>query len=190
MGLWLHCEVGHCADPMIAEDRDYIDRVLAGEKGAFDGLVRKYNRMAGAIAYGIVGDFAAAEDIVQEAFLKAYRSLDSLRELDKFKLWLAGIVRSRAVDWLRSRKATWAVPFSQAFPDGVEEGNGHGPRPAASSPPVEERFQEAELREKVLEAIRSLPEEYRMVVSLKHMEGLSYKEIAELTGSTVSAVES
>jgi RNA polymerase sigma-70 factor (ECF subfamily) len=175
---------------MIAEDRDYIDRVLAGEKGAFDGLVRKYNRMAGAIAYGIVGDFVAAEDIVQEAFFKAYQSLDTLREMDKFKLWLAGIVRSRAIDWLRHRKGTWALPFSQAFPNGVDEASGPGPRPVGSSPPVEERAEQEELREKVLEAIRSLPEEYRLVVSLKHMEGLSYREIAELTGSTVSAVES
>src|SRR2546426_959508 len=87
---------------MIAEDREYIERALSGESAAFDGLVKKYNRMAGAIAYGIVGDFGAAEDIVQEAFLKAYR----------------------------------------------------------------------------------------IVVTLKHMEGLSYREIADLTGSTVSAVES
>src|SRR5687767_2566863 len=133
MGLW-----SEPADPMIAEDRDYIDRVLAGEKSAFDGLVRKYNRMAGAIAYGIVGDFVAADDIAQEAFLYAYQRLDTLRELEKFRVWLAGIVRSRAIDWLRRKKASWALPFSQAFPDGLDEEGGRGPRPVRSSPPVGE----------------------------------------------------
>ncbi len=172
---------------MIAEDREYIDRVLAGEAAAFDGLVRKYNRMAGAIAFGIVGDFSSADDIVQEAFIKAYRDLGKLREPEKFKVWLSGIVRSRAIDWLRRRKTIAAMPFSQAFPDSGDEGLED---PELLTPPVEELYAQKELREKVLEAIRNLAQEDRVVVTLKHMEGLSYKEIAELTGTTVSAVES
>jgi RNA polymerase sigma-70 factor (ECF subfamily) len=59
-----------------------------------------------------------------------------------------------------------------------------------NSPGVEEQYAQKELREKVLEAIRNLPEDDRVMVTLKHMEGLSYKEIAELLGTTVSAVES
>jgi RNA polymerase sigma-70 factor (ECF subfamily) len=175
---------------MIAEDRDYIERVLSGETAAFDGLVRKYNRMAGAIAFGITGDFSAAEDIVQEAFFKAYRSLGDLRDQEKFKVWLAGIVRSRAIDFIRRRKTFWALPFSQAFPGGVEEEEAAASRSGFLTPPVEELYAQEEIREKVLEAIRSLREEDRVVVSLKHMEGLSYREIAEITGTTVGAVES
>ena len=172
---------------MIAEDREYIDRVLSGEIAAFDGLVRKYNRMAGAIAFGIVGDFSSADDVVQEALLKAYCDLGKLRDRNKFKVWLAGIVRSRAIDWLRRRKALPAMPFSQAFPDGDADS---AEDPELLAPPVEELYDQKELRDKVLEAIRNLPEDDRVVVTLKHMEGLSYKEIAELVGTTVSAVES
>jgi DNA-directed RNA polymerase specialized sigma24 family protein len=69
--------------------------------------------MAGAIAFGIVGDFSSADDVVQEALLKAYCDLGKLRDRNKFKVWLAGIVRSRAIDWLRRRKALPAMPFSQ-----------------------------------------------------------------------------
>src|SRR5262245_17698022 len=105
---------------MIAEDREYIHRVLSGEASAIDGLVRKYNRMAGAIAYAIVGDFEAAQDVVQDSFIKAYRGLETLRDLDNFKVWLADIVRSKAIDWLRRKKSFWALPFSQALPEGFE----------------------------------------------------------------------
>jgi RNA polymerase sigma-70 factor (ECF subfamily) len=177
---------------MIAEDREYIDRVLAGDLAAFDGLVRKYNRMAGAIAFGIVGDFSSADDVVQDAMLQAYRDLGKLRDREKFKVWLAGIVRSRSIDWLRRRKALPAMPFSQAFPDGPdgEKGVESSEDLELHSPPVEELYAQKELRDKVLDAIRNLPEDDRVVVTLKHMEGLSYKEIAELVGTTVSAVES
>jgi RNA polymerase sigma-70 factor, ECF subfamily len=182
---------------MIAEDREYIDRVLSGDVAAFDGLVRKYNRMAGAIAFGIVGEFSSADDVVQEALLKAYRDLGKLRDRDKFKVWLAGIVRSQAIDWLRRRKVLPTLPFSQAFPDGQDTERSsadRGVEPSEElelhSPGVEEQYAQKELREKVLEAIRNLPEDDRVMVTLKHMEGLSYKEIAELVGTTVSAVES
>jgi len=175
---------------MTAEDREYVERALTGEPAAFEALVRKYNRMAGAIAYGIVGDFSAADDIVQEAFLKAFRSLGDLREADKFKVWLGGIVRSRAIDWLRRRKALAVVPFSQAFGDGGEGDEEAAGRPLAEGLGPDALFQREELRGKVLDAIRALPPEDREVVTLKHMDGLSYREIAEMTGATVSAVES
>jgi len=172
---------------MIAEDRYYIDRVLAGKVDAFEGLVRKYNRMAGAIAFGIVGDFSTAEDIVQESFLKAFKCLGNLRSPEKFKVWFAGIVRSRAIDWIRRKKTLPTIPFSQVFPEGETEAPD---QPELLDPPVEEIFTRKELREKLLETIRSLPEEDRIVITLKHMEGFSYREIAELTGTTVGAVES
>jgi len=172
---------------VITEDRETIERVLAGDPEAFNVLVRKYSRMAGAIAFGIAGDFSSAEDIVQDAFLKAYRSLGALRDRDKFRVWLAGIVRTGALDFLRRRKATPVLPFSQVFPEG--DGGILGDSEPAG--PASEDLQiQKETREKVLEAVRELAQEDRLVVTLKHMEGLSYKEIAELTRSTVAAVES
>ena len=57
---------------MLAEDREYVERVLAGEPEVFEQLVRKYNRLGGAIAYGVLSDFHLAEDVVQDAFIRAF----------------------------------------------------------------------------------------------------------------------
>jgi RNA polymerase sigma-70 factor (ECF subfamily) len=169
---------------MLSEDRESIERILAGEPEVFEALVRKYNRMAGAIAFGIVGDFHEAEDVVQDAFIKAFRSLSALREPGKFKFWLAGMVRTKALDCLRKRhgvRAASSLDQRLELPDGI------GFRQA--SDPEEAEVRE-ENRQKVVEALESLPAEDRLVVVLKHMEGLSYKEISEITGSTVGAIES
>jgi RNA polymerase sigma-70 factor (ECF subfamily) len=167
---------------MVNEDRELVARVLAGDLDAFDGLVRKYNRMAGAIAFGVCGDFQTAEDIVQEAFLKAFRSLGALKDPRRFRVWLAGIVRNKGIDCVRERKRHWPMPSEEALA-AADAGLFDADTP-------QELFLREEFRSKVLDAIRTLPEEDRLVVTLKHMEGLSYKEIAEITGTSVSAVES
>jgi len=173
---------------MFSEDREYVERILSGEPEFFEHLVRKYNRMGGAIAFGIVGDFHQAEDIVQEAFFKAFRSLRTLREPGKFKLWFIGLVRSRSLDALRQRRGQKAaihatgvphdLPSTAMFHSGATPGS------------VEDEELREELRQKILDAIEDLPGEDRLVVVLKHMEGLSYKEISEVTGASLSSVES
>jgi len=170
---------------MYSEDLEYVQRILAGESELFESLVRKYNRMAGAIAFGIVGDFHAAEDIVQEAFLKAFRVLNTLRDPDKFKSWLAGIVRSKSLDALRRRPSQKPLEISRDVADRFPGGEA-----LRFSSTAEDEHLREESRRKVLEAIEELPQEDRVVVVLKHMEGLSYKEIAEITGSTIGAIES
>ena len=167
---------------MLNDDRQLVEATLDGDVDAFTVLVKKYNRMAGAIGFGVCGDFQAAEDIVQEAFLKAYRGLHNLRDPSKFKVWFAGIVRSKAIDHVRQRKRFWSFP---------QEGGAGGPDlEQYSTESVENLLLREEFRSKILEAVRGLPEDDRMVVTLKHMEGLSYAEIADITGTTVSAVES
>src|SRR5262249_45225101 len=118
-------------------------------------------------------------------FLTAFKNLGRLRDPGKFKVWLAGIVRSRGIDWLRRRKASPAVPFRPGFSEG-----GDPSQDEPSAPPAQGASPPPALREQGLEAIGNLPPEDRTVVTLKHMEGLSYKEIADLTGSSVAAVES
>jgi RNA polymerase sigma-70 factor (ECF subfamily) len=157
--------------------------VLAGEPERFESLVRKYTRLGGAIAFGILGDYQLAEDVVQEAFFKAFRVLRSLKEPGKFKVWFSGIVRSTALDEVRRRQARGDVKASQLGHARVSQSE------APDAPPLEAQVQQ-EARLKVMETIRELPEDDRMVIVLKYMEGLSYKEVAEIVGSSVSAVES
>ena len=164
---------------MIDADRELVSRSIEGDCDAFAGLVAKYNRLGGAIAFGVLGDFDLAEDVVQDAFLRAYRSLERLRDPARFRVWFSGIVRKRAIDVLRQRKVRDAVALP-AEPVGLPDG---APSPA-------ELLLIDERREKVLEAIQELPADDRDVVVLKHMEGLSYREISEITNTTVSSVES
>lgn len=181
---------------MVSEDRDYVERILSGEPEVFDLLVRKYNRMAGAIAYGVLGDFHEAEDVVQEAFLKAFRALHALRDPGKFRAWFCGLVRTKSIDAIRQRPDRRSVDLSTVVSgrSGLGESVGDSPGYRVSSSLLSSSVEEDQIREesrqKVLDAIQELGPEDRMVVALKHMEGLSYKEIAEITGTSVSAVES
>ncbi len=166
---------------MVSDDQEHVDQVLAGDANAFENLVRKYHRLGGAIAFGIVGEFSLAEDVVQDAFLRAYRSLESLRKPELFRPWFSGIVRKRAIDVLRQQMTRRRVTRDV---DEIRE------TAAAEQLGPDDRFLREEQRQKILEAVSELPEDDRLVVVLKHMEGCSYKEISEITGSSVSAVES
>ena len=184
---------------MLAEDREYVERGLAGEPEVFEQLVRKYNRLGGAIAYGVLSDFHLAEDVVQDAFIRAFEALDSLKEPGRFRAWFAGIVKRRSIDVLRQRKNPRIRAASlEAGGADAEEGGSLGSTVSSDSrrpgqSPDDSQLDaavHAERRRQVLECISGLDENDRIIVSLKHMEGLSYREIAELMETSVSAVES
>ena len=184
---------------MLAEDREYVERVLAGEPEVFEQLVRKYNRLGGAIAYGVLSDFHLAEDVVQDAFIRAFEALDSLKEPGRFRAWFAGIVKRRSIDVLRQRKNP-RIRAASLEAGGADAGEGGSLGSTVSSDsrrpeqsPDDSQLDaavHAERRRQVLECISGLDENDRIIVSLKHMDGLSYREIAELMETSVSAVES
>ena len=165
---------------MVSDDREHVERVLAGEPQVFEHLVRKYNRLGGAIAFGVLGDFGLAEDVVQDAFLKAFRSLGSLRDPDLFRSWFSGIVRKRAIDVFRQHKSRRATDRQ------LEEAG----EPAAEGLGPDDQFLKEEQRRKIFDAMKELSMDDRLVLVLKHMDGLSYKEISEITRTSVTAVES
>jgi RNA polymerase sigma-70 factor (ECF subfamily) len=164
-------------------DAELIHNHLAGDPEAFGGLVDRYTRLAGAIAYNVVGDYATAADVVQEAFLKVHGALADLREPEKFKGWFYGVVRACALDTLRYRRRRAATPLSAV--EGQENIPGD---PALARPGAGAERQELEAA--VLRGIQDLPESYREVVLLKYIDERSYKEISELLGITVETIES
>ena len=90
-------------------DAILVTRCLAGDDSAFNMLVGRWSRYAGAVALGVTGDHHDAADVVQESFLKAYRKLEDLKDPSSFKSWLRHIVRSTALDRLRRNKTTVAL---------------------------------------------------------------------------------
>jgi RNA polymerase sigma-70 factor, ECF subfamily len=122
-----------------------------------------------------------AADVVQDSFIKVYRKLETLKDQNSFRSWLRNIVRSTALDRLRRRRHHLSL-------DGGEEDVSF--EPIAEDVNPEELLQSRELRKEIRRRILSLPEAQREVVSLKYIEGLSYEEIAKLTQSSVSSVES
>lgn len=167
-----------------AADAELIARHRRGDPKAFEELVGRYVRLAGGIAYHILRDYGSAADVVQEAFLKVHSALPDLREPEKFKGWLYGVVRSCALDAVRRRKYRAATQLSAL--DGREN---LVPDARAEDGP-ERALERRELEGVVLAGVDKLPESYREVVVLKYMDERSYKEISEVLGISVEAIES
>ncbi len=138
----------------------------------FERLVRDHQQMVYAVALSHCKDRTAAEDVAQEAFLKAYRSMDGLRNPPQLKTWLYSIARFTAIDWLRRRKREEVRPLPEDRP-APEEGGGEG---------TEDRAM------RVMQAIQGLRDDYREIMLLRYVRGLSYAEIARQVGGTPSAV--
>lgn len=171
----------------LEQDAKYIRETLAGNDAAYKQLMEKYVKIAGSIAYSVVGDFHIAADIVQEAFIKVYRKLDTLKNPRTFKAYLAGAVRSSALDWIRKKTSLRRgspvsfTDYSEDAPDIADDGT-------AEKMPLSS-IERTEEYDKLLEMINELPENYREVFVLKHIEGITYKEISEVLGISLSAVE-
>ena len=141
---------------------DLVRRVRRGEEDAFTGLVRAYLRPAYTIALSVVGRPADAEDIAQEAFLKAFQSLDTCREPGRFAAWLFQIVRNRARNFLDSRRLRDVAPDGAKIIEFVTA-------PSES----------AGMREALLSALADLDVDKREVVLLHDLENWTHAEIAE-----------
>ena len=135
----------------------------------FDTFVKEHERMVRALALSWVRSPSAADDVKQEAFLRAWKALGTLRDPSKAKTWLYTLTRNAAVDWLRREKRHKAEELVDV------------------AAPVAEKKSD-DLIEKVVRIVDGLREDYRQLVLLRFVEQLSYAEIAEVLGTTASSV--
>lgn len=149
------------------DDATLVGLALDGDAEAFEGLVRRYTRPAFAVAVGIVKEPADAEDVVQDAFIRALERLEDCRNPAKFGSWFLQIARNRAHSVRRYLGVRQAAPLD-ALPLAAE-----GPGPHAEA--VRSR-----LREDLAEAIADLTEVQQNVVILHDLEGWKHREIGEL----------
>jgi RNA polymerase sigma-70 factor (ECF subfamily) len=139
------------------------------------------------LAFWLVRSRTDAEDVVQEAYLRAFRSFDSFRGED-IRPWLLAIVRNSAYRWLSNRRRSGTVvSLEEAFVDGEGEGTN---QIATDEPTAEERLIGAAERDYVLRALAELPPAFREVLVLREIEGFSYRDIAEVTGAPIGTVMS
>lgn len=151
-------------------ETELIARAKSGEKEAFGALVRMYQKPVYNLAYRFVRDHDAADDITQDAFIRAYKALDSFIEGKSFRNWILTIASNLALNSLRRRKHE--TPLDQS----VWEETQADPNPSANP---HERVVASSLRNKITEAVDKLPEEFKAVFVLRTYEDMSYAEIAD-----------
>ena len=151
-------------------DAKLVAAILAGDRSAYAELVTRHERTVRAVAYAVLADHHAAQDVAQETFLHAYKKLATLRNGAAFNSWVRKIARNRALSVARRGTRTASI-------DNIAE-------PAATEP--DRRFEQA--GRDLVEAARRLPEHERTVVMLKYFDGHQVGEISEMLNCPVGTI--
>ncbi len=159
--------------PEVDSDQDVISRVIAGDRDAFAMLIGRYSDPLYRHALGMTGSPDVAEDILQTSFIKAYHHLTEVR--GRFDAWLFRIVANGCKDWLKNIRRTHLSYDEDDQPSGF------------ASP--DEDLDRTELRSDLDSALSQLATSLREAFIMKHVEGRSYEEMADLLGTTVGALK-
>ncbi len=161
---------------MSGNERQLLDAARRGDREAMEALFRLYVDRSVSLAYLIIRDWAAAEDAVQEAFIRAFRSLHTIRDDGSFGPWFTKIVVNRARTAVQRRRYT--LPMAAA--EGM----------AAGCCTPEEAALRQEGRDTLWEAVMALDQKYRLPIQLKYLAELSEAETASVLGLPLSTVKS
>lgn len=156
-------------------DSEILKRVASGDKAAFGDLYRKYYSRLFGYCCRLLGDREVAEETVQSAFVRALESIGTLERAESFSPWLFTIARNEIYATFREARKNGSADLEE---DVWESDTPH------------ERFVERETTALIEEGLGRLKREYREVLLLRNFEKMSYAEIAAVTGTTVSSVES
>ena len=159
-------------------DRDLVESTLGGDTDAFGELADRYYRMISVLAYQKTGHRTDAEDLVQEALVRAFRALPSLRDPNRFAAWLYNITLKLCIDWSRRRERRSATLSM----DNDALAHAESGRHRRTDPSVGAELEQAEEHQRVLGAVGHLPDKYGVVVTLRYVHRMSYREIADHLG--------
>lgn len=168
-------------------DQELVERAQRGDKRAFGLLVEKYQRKLGRLLSRMIRDQAEVEDVVQEAFIKAYRALPNFRGDSAFYTWLYRIGINTAKNHLVAMGRRPHVANDIEIDDAENFEDGDDLRTIATP---ETELMGKQVAQTVNETVASLPEELRTAITLREIEGLSYEEIATLMDCPIGTVRS
>lgn len=168
-------------------DQQLVERAQHGDKHAFELLVVKYQRKLGRLLSRFIRNPTEVEDVVQEAFIKAYRALPSFRGESAFYTWLYRIGINAAKNYLVSegRRPPTTTEFDSEEAEGFEEAD-----QLRNINTPENELMSKQVAETVNKAMDSLPEELKIAITLREIEGLSYEEIANMMNCPIGTVRS
>jgi RNA polymerase sigma-70 factor (ECF subfamily) len=163
-------------DILNASDYEIISQCLNGNSNAFEIIIDRYKKLIFNTAYRMMGNREEAEDIAQEAFIRIYNSLARYNPEYKFSTWSLKITTNLCLDGLRKRKGEM-VPIEEVY----------DLRDGGDTP--EEEYLKKEKQKIVQDAINRLPDKYRQFLVLFHDRNLSYQEIMDITGESLTIVK-
>ncbi len=172
------------------EDYELVSFCKKGDVDAFEVLVKKHQRRMLNIAYRMIGNYEEACEIVQDAFVSAYRNLKGFKGKSKFSTWLYTIVMNLSKNRLKQLKTQLhREKFSIDNPILTNDGQ-IKVEPASSEPSALEKLEKRDVQQKVQECINSLDDEFREVLILRDIQGFSYGEISDLLKAPEGTVKS
>ena len=167
-------------------DAELVKRVQSGDTAAFDLLVQKYQHKVVNLIGRFVSDHAECQDIAQDAFIKAFRAIDSFRGDSQFYTWLYRIAANTAKNHLASRARK--SPAYAVDVDDAEHFEGESGLKDYTNP--ENMLLTEEIKATVFSAIEKLPDDLKSAITLREIDGLSYEEIAEVMDCPIGTVRS
>jgi RNA polymerase sigma-70 factor (ECF subfamily) len=185
-GFRMTAQVAPNLDVGIDVDQQLVERVQKGDKRAFDLLVLKYQHKIFAVISRFIRDHAEVQDVAQDAFIKAYRALPNFRGESAFYTWMYRIAINTAKNYLVARNRR--PPASDLDVEDAEFFAGNDAMHEMNTP--ERNLLRDELQAVIDQAFRDLPDDLRMAVTLREIDGLSYEEIAEAMDCPIGTVRS
>ena len=163
-------------------------RFQQGDVGAFEELVNKYKQPVMNLAYRMLRDITEAEDLAQNVFLQVHKSASRYAVAAKFSTWLFTITRNLCLNEIRRRSRHPTDPLEASYPEQEDQPLRQFEDRKTASPP--ESLLHGELEQKIGQALAELPETQRTAILLCRRDDLSYEDIAEVLGCSISATKS
>ena len=169
------------------EELEIVQRVLSGDTEAFEALVLEHQNKVYSLALRMVGNEEDARDLAQDAFIRAFSSLSGFRGDSKFSVWLYRLTSNICIDFLRSRAKKRTVSMTWTDDEGDDAGELEIPDERFSP---EAQLERTSMRESVQRGLESLSPQYRQILVLREINGLTYEEIGKVLGIEEGTVKS